>query len=246
MEIANGFNNFYAQVGPNLASKIESSNSDFGSFLSDKIDSDFEFSRISEVDILKIVRQLKPKISSGADFISNKLLKEIAPLIITPLHYLINLSLETGYVPKEFKLAKVVPVFKDGDKHEYTNYRPISLLSSFSKLLEKIVSRQIVRFLNANNILYKHQYGFREKHNTSHPVLHFTNKIFNALNQNPSSSTLAVFIDLKKAFDTVNHEILLKKLEHYGIRNKSNDWFQSYLKEREQFVAVNGVNSEKK
>ena len=90
----------------------------------------------------------------------DKLSKEIAPIIITPLHYLINLSLETGFVPPELKLAKIVPIFKDGNSHEFTNYRPISLLSSFSKLFEKIVTRQLIRFLNVNEILYQHQYGF--------------------------------------------------------------------------------------
>ena len=130
----------------------------------------FRFSRISETEILNICKQLKPKLSSGADFISTKLLKEIAPLIITPLHYLLNLSLETGFVPPELKLAKIIPVFKDGDRHEYTNYRPISLLSSISKLLEKIVSRQLLRFLKVNEIIYKHQYGFRAGHSTSHSV----------------------------------------------------------------------------
>ena len=83
------------------------------------------------------------------------------------------------------KVAKIVPIFKEGDCHSFTNYRPISLISSFAKLLEKIVSKQLIRFLTSHNILYKHQYGFRAKHNTSQPVLHFADKIFNALNQNP-------------------------------------------------------------
>ena len=161
--------------------------------------------------------KLKPKLSSGADFISNKLFKLIAPIIITPLHYLINLSLESGYIPREFRIAKVVPVFKSGDKHDFNNYCPISLLSSFSKLMEKIVSRQLIGFLNSHNVLYKHQYGFRTIHNTSHPVLHFTDKIYNALNQKPPASTLAIFIALKKAFDTVYHDTTqhkLVKLDH--------------------------------
>ena len=187
---------------------------------------------------------MKPKSSTGADFISTKLLKQIAPMIITPLYFLINLSLETGYVPREFKIAKVVPVFKSGDKHDYTNYRPISLLSSFSKLMEKVVARQLVGFLKFHNLLYKHQYGFRANHNCSQPVLHFSDKIYNSLNQKPSLASLSIFIDLKKAFDTVDHNILLQKMDHYGIRGISNEWFQNYLADREQFVSVHGVNSE--
>ena len=194
---------------------------------------------------LKICRSLKPKVSSGTDLISNKLLKEIAPIIITPLHYLLNLSLETGFIPKELKIAKVVPVFKDGDCHLFNNFCPISLLNSVSKLLEKVVARQLIGFLNAHDIIYKHQYGFRANHNTSQPVIQFTEKIYKALNQTPSAKTLSIFIDLKKAFDTVDHQILLRKLEFYGVRKNAQNWFLNYLTEREQYVSINGVNSEK-
>ena len=107
---------------------------------------------MSETDILKICDQLKPKLSSWVDFISNKLLKHIAPIIITLLLYLINLSLESGYIPRESKIAKVVPVVKDGDCHSFTNYRPISFISSFAKLLEKIVAKQLIGFLTNHNI----------------------------------------------------------------------------------------------
>ena len=246
LEIANGFNTFFAGIGPKLASEIETSDTNFDIFLNSRNPNDFRFSRISEMDILRVCRQLKPKLSAGQDFISTKLLKEIAHLIITPLHYLINLSLETGFVPKEFKVAKIVPIFKEGDCHEFNNYRPISLLSSFSKLMEKIVAKQLLRFLHINEILYKHQYGFRAGHNTSHPVLHLSEKIYTALNQKPSAKTLTIFIDLKKAFDTVDHNILLSKMEYYGIRNTTNLWFKNYLNDREQFVDINGVQSEKK
>ena len=112
LEIVNGFNGFFAGIGPKLAAEIGPSDISFESYLTNNTTSSFEFSRISEIDILYICKQLKPKLSSGADFISTKLLKQIAPLIITPLHHLINLSLETGFVPKELKIAKIVPVLK--------------------------------------------------------------------------------------------------------------------------------------
>ena len=112
--------------------------------------------------------------------------------------------------------------------------------------MEKIVAKQLLRFLHINDILYKHQYGFRAGHNTSHPVLHLSEKIHTALNQKPSAKTLTIFIDLKKAFDTVDHNILLSKMDHYGIRNAANLWFKNYLNEREQFVDINGVQSDKK
>ena len=100
--------------------------------------------------------------------------------------------------------------------------------------------------MHINQILYKHQYGFRAGHNTSHSVLHLTDEIYKALNQKPSGKTLTVFIDLKKAFDTVDHEILLKKISTYGVRDSANLWFKNYLSDREQFVSINGIKSGKK
>ena len=147
---------------------------------------------------------MKPKTSAGVDSVSNKPLKQIAPIILGPLHYLINLSLQTGFVPQQLKVSKVIPLYKinSGDKHNFSNYRPISILSSFAKLIEKIVCAQLMNYLNNNDLLYKHQYGFRGKHGTSHPLLHFTNNVHDALNSDKFN--LSIFIDLKKASDTVN------------------------------------------
>ena len=163
-----------------------------------------------------------------------------------PLCHLFNLSFKTGYIPEELKQAKIVLIFKSGDQHYFNNYRPISLLSSFSKLLEKVVAKQMVGFLYKHKILYNNQFGFRPRHSTTHPVLKFLDKIFYALNQKESEYCLGIFLDLKKAFDTVNFDILLGKMSHYGFKGVENLWFKNYLSDRNQFVYVNGVKSEKK
>ena len=189
---------------------------------------------------------MKPKMSSGPDKISSRLLKDIFPIIAVPLRHVFNLSLQTGYIPVEFKIAKVVPIFKSGDVHSFTNYRPISLLSSLSKVLEKVVARQVVRYLNANKILYGHQYGFRSGHSTTFPVIHFLNNIYMASNSSEPEYSIGIFLDLKKAFDTVDHKILLCKMKHYGFRGTAYNWFHSYLTGRKQYVCINGVDSEKR
>ena len=202
-DIANGFNDFFAGIGPQLAKEIKPTNKSYRSYLK-SCDSVFKFTSVSEATILNTISKLKPKTSSGVDCISNKLLKQIAPSIISPLHYLINLSLETGFVPQQIKVSKIIPLYKtgSGEKNNFSNYRPISILSSFAKLTEKIVCFQLMYYLNNEGLLYKHQYGFRGKHGTSHPLIHFTNKVINALNN--GQFNLSIFIDLKKAFDTVN------------------------------------------
>ena len=160
------------------------------------------------------------------------------------LSYIFNLSINTGDVPENMKVAKVVPVYKSGDKNKIENYRPISILPAFSKLLEKIVFKQVNAFLSKHNVFYKHQYGFRSRHSTVHPVMHLIKSITEANNKSSKDVTLAIFLDLSKAFDTLSHEILLQKLDHYGIRGVCNQWFRSYLSGRIQYVDFCGSKSE--
>ena len=243
LEIAEGFNEFFSGIGPELASTIPQSQTNFKNFLGSRVNDNFIFAHITPDTILKMAGKLKSKNSAGPDNISSKLLKRILPIIINPLCHIFNISLQTGFIPSILKTAKVVPVFKSGDKHHYTNYRPISLLSSFAKLLEKIVAKQVIGFLNKFKILYDNQYGFRKGHGTVHPIIKFLDKIYTALNNKNSEYTLGIFLDLKKAFDTVDHKILLQKMEHYGFRGISNHWFKNYLTGRTQFVNIDGLNS---
>ena len=243
--IANGFNTFFSTIGNTLADGIANTANQFKDFLGDRVVNEFVFAQVTPDIIKEVAKGMAPKTSSGPDNLSSKLLKDILMLIVDPLCHLFNLSFQTGYIPNRFKVAKVIPIFKCGDEHLFTNYRPISLLSSISKLLEKIVAKQMHGFLTSNNILYKHQYGFRKSHNTTHAVFHFLNKIHEALNLHVPEYTMGIFLDLKKAFDTVNHTILIEKLEHYGFRGVAGDWFRNYLTGRWQYVSIDGVDSDK-
>ena len=206
-----------------------------------KTQTTFNFNKILNKTVLEFITKLKPKTSHGPDLISNNVLKKIAPTIILPLVHLINLSMSSGFVPSQLKFSTIKPIFKSDDRNTFGNYRPISILSCFSQLLEKIICQQLINYFEINKLFYKHQYGFRANHSTIHALAHFCEKIYSAFNQDKFS--IAVFIDLKKAFDTVDSEILLKKLEHYGIKSIELDWFKSYLSNRIQCCQINGHNS---
>ena len=136
----------------------------------------------------------------------------------------------------------ITPVYKNkGSKKEFGNYRPVSLLPVFSKIMERLIYNKVFEFLVRYQILFESQYGFRKGHNTTHAILDFIKTIEEAIEQNQYA--IGIFCDLSKAFDTLNHEILLLKLDHYGIRGKANEWFRSYLKDRKQYAELNNCRS---
>ena len=140
------------------------------------------------------------------------------------------------------KVAKVVPLFKAGEKDIFTNYRPVSLLPQFSKVLEKLFNKRLDEFIDKFEILCESQYGFRSNRSTSHAILELMENVTNALDR--KQSVIGIFIDLKKAFDTINHNLLLSKLEYYGIRGLSNKWLHSYLCNRKQYVVIEDTESD--
>jgi len=186
--------------------------------------------------LINTAKSLKPKLSSGNDNISNKLMLQIIEDIAMPFTHIVNLSFSSGIVPRNMKIAKVIPIHKSGDSTSMNQYRPISLLPAFSKLIEKLMYKQIMSFIEQHKILNKHQYGFRKKHTTIHPILQLLNHISESSNLTNPKLTMSIFIDLKKAFDSVSHTKLLYKLHKYGIRGIPNDWIKSYLSDRKQYV----------
>ena len=176
--------------------------------------------------------------SSGIDFISSRCLKDALMVLNTQISYIFEKSVKLGIFPDLWKIATVVPLFKGGAKENVSNYRPVSLLPIPGKILEKLIHIQIMSFFDENDSLCEHQSGFRPNYSTINSITNLTNDIFEAIND--GKITLAAFVDLKKAFDTVNHNILLKKLEYMGIREINLQWIRSYLNNRFQKTICNG------
>jgi len=244
LDISNSFNNFFVNVGQKTEKEIPIVNRSPESFLKDRNDFNFLLTCVSNDEIISIIKNLDTKKSSGPSGIPTRLLILIPDLIVFPLCKIINTSFTTGIFPEAIKIAKVIPIFKKGSTQNVNNYRPISLLSIFDKIIEKLMYNRVYIFLEKHNILYKHQYGFRKQMSTHQSLINITEKIKNSIEKGKYGC--GVFIDLKKAFDTVNHLILFKKLNHYGIRGNALDWFKSYLTNRKQYSFFNGESSELK
>ena len=233
---------FFLNVANNIVSQIHPVNTPLLN-TEHPVDSSLNFSNdpVSPSDILEAMDSITEKATQDFNGISTIFLKKVIRNIATPLSHIFTRSLVTGQVPQKLKIAKIIPLFKSGDRTNVDNYRPISLLNSFSKLLEKIVFKRLSIHIENNNLLSNMQFGFRREHATVHPMLHFVNHISSALEK--KEHTVAIFCDLRKAFDCVNHNILLTKLEKMGILGNELLWFKNYLKNREQFVFINETAS---
>lgn len=238
--ICNKFNELFSCANPEADDICLERN--FKSFLSPSVTNSFFLVDTNESEILHAVKNFKNSKSSGVDNISNFLLKKLINSILKPLNYLINLSFKYGQFPNCFKISKIIPLFKSGCKKSINNYRPISLISSISKLMEKLMHSRLNKFLENHDILTKFQYGFRKNVSTEFAILDLTHYIIS--NIESKLHTIGIFIDLKKAFDSLDHNILLAKLDNYGIRGIAFQWFKSYLADRFHFVAIDECSSD--
>ena len=243
-QIVTVLNDYFCNIGQVLAQNIPASKKPYSFHLKKQIMSTFSFSMVDTTTVTKILKDFKPKTSKGTDGISMRILKAIMSFIAEPLTVLINQSLMTNIFPTKLKIAKIMPLLKKPNNYQPDNFRPISLLPCVSKVIEKCVFMQIYEYFEKNKLIYGSQYGYRKNHSTESACLELVDKLHKQLDDN--QSPFCVFIDLSKAFDTINHNILLSKLRYYGIDNNAVSWFKSYLSDRQQYVEVDGVKSETK
>ena len=240
-DISEVMNQYFCEIGSKLKSKIPSKGNDYIKYIPLAVVNSFFLTPLCEEDVTREIKNMNPRKATGHDGISIKILQLCPDMFASNLTKIYNKSLETGEYPSALKVAKVTALFKGSTRYDINNYRPISLLSCFNTMFDKIVCKRLTSFLEVDEILYCYQYGFRKLHSTTLALIEFTDAIRRFLDQ--GQHVISVFIDLRKAFDTVDHDILLYKLNHYGICGHANNFFKSYLNDRKQFIYINGVKS---
>lgn len=246
--VADSFNDYFSTIAGNLVSKLPSSsltkvNTATQTFYAEKgvIPGSFSFSVVGEGEVLKILLGIGRKKATGLDSLPARFISDGSRQIAWPLTHIINLSIHLSKVPREFKLARIVPLHKKNCKTEVGNYRPVSILPVISKVLERVVYNQFETYLSDHSLLYQFQSGFRAGYSTDSCLIHLTDYI--RLQVDGGKYAGMVLLDLQKAFDTVNHDILLMKLDALGLDDRAVAWFRSYLAERNQRVYINGTLS---
>ena len=244
-EIAEAFNNHFATIGPKLADKIGNKDSDdplkYLSNMGGSIASCFKFYTIHPNTIEREIKNFKYSNFAGYHKISVKLVKDVAEILSEPLAIIFNASFNKGIFPDIWKIARVTSIFKSGSKSNVSNYRPLSVLSVFSRLLGKIGHDQFSKYLKEHNKFAKCQQAFLTLHSTLTSLLSVTDTWFSNIDKRKLN--ISIFLDLKKAFDTVDHGILLSKLSIYGAVGTPLRWFASYLTDRKQYCQINGHKS---
>ena len=208
-------------------------------YLSNRTSDSLFLTPVTLIEVNDLINILNPSKSVGPNSIPIKLLKIIGYSVSPLLALLVNQSFQSGIFPDKLKIAKVISLFKKGNPELPSNYRPISLLPIFSKIFEKLMYRRLYKLLEIHKVLYSLQFGFQENHSIDHALVSLTEAVRNTLDNERFGC--GIFIDLQKAFDTVNHRILLSKLEHYGIRGCALEWFRSYLSDHKQYVLLMAV-----
>ena len=237
LELSEAFNDYFSNIGPRLANEIHVNDScpSYVDYLSGTCDSRFELKTTTVSAVFSLLSKLSKSKATGLDKIPARLLRDCADLITSPLCTIFN---QSGVFPDEWKLSKVIPLFKQGERSDLNNYRPISIVPVLAKVFERIIYDQLYNFLTDNNLISSCQSGFRSLHSTATALLEATDNW--AYNIDQGNVNAVVFLDLKKAFDTVDHDILLSKLTFYGIDGILHSWFGSYLDCRKQRCFVNG------
>ena len=236
-------NDFFTSVGPKIQEEVKLDDSEkFRTYLGtiEESDSSFQphlsyFEKVSETEVANYIKSI-PAHKSTNDSTPVRIIKQILPSIIEPLTHIINLSLSTGVMPDMSKIAIVTPVHKGGDKTDPSNYRPISILPILGKAIEFFVNNQLTQYLEDRGLISKHQYGFRKDHSTTYLMLDLFDEIYTSKSQQKRPAI--VFLDIKKAFDTVSHNILIEKLKHFGIDGIALKWFKSFLSDRTQKTKI--------
>jgi hypothetical protein len=241
VNIANAFNFEFSNIGARLTPEIPFTSKSFYDYLPERYNTNLFFPPINDEILLHFINLIQPKKSYDDDNISMFMINRVKMHLIKPLVHIFNLSFALGVVPDGMKCSRTIAIHKGGVLTLVDHFRGVSLINSFSKIQERIVYSRLLDYLENKNFFYKHQYGFRKNYSTVHCVNMLVNKVSEALAS--GKVAMAILVDVRKCFDMVDRSILLKKLEHYGVRGRCLDWFKSYFSGRCQRVFFKGINS---